>query len=98
MRPRRFHITVRSALVAFLLLGGLQSVLLSVHNPLGAVTIRGVNWLISKTSPDSLKLNGAGISWPYFWEEMAIGLVLLALALGIGAGLRPSSAGQKNLS
>ncbi|HEY6250678.1 MAG TPA: hypothetical protein VI685_12015 [Candidatus Angelobacter sp.] len=87
MRTRRFHLTVRSALAAFLLMGGLQAVMLSAREPLGSGAIAVVNWFIGKIRPDSFKLSEPAISWTFFWAEMAIGLSLLLLSLGFAAGV-----------
>lgn len=86
MRTRRFRISVRSALAAFLLAGGLQAVLLSVGEPVGSWTTAAVNWFIGRIKSDSFRLNQTAISWTYFWAELAIGLTLLILAVSIGAG------------
>lgn len=98
MTTRRFHLSVRSALAAFLLLGGLQAVIVSAREPLGAGAIRLVNWFMDRIKADSSKLSGAAADWTYFWAEMVIGLALLALAVGIGAGVKSSTARGKNAS
>lgn len=90
MRTRRFHISVRSALAAFLLAGGLQAALSSVDQPLGSWAIKAVNWFISRIKADSFRLNQTAISWTYFWAELVFSLILVMLAVWIGAGVRPS--------
>ena len=89
MRTRRFHISVRSALAAFLLAGGLQAALSSVRQPLGAWAIKAVNWFIARIKADSFRLNQTAISWTYFWAELVFGLILVMLAVWIGAGAAP---------
>lgn len=87
MRTRRFHISVRSALAALLLAGGLQAALSSVDQPLGSWAIKAVNWFISRIKSDSFRLNQTAISWTYFWAELVFGLILVMLAMWIGAGV-----------
>lgn len=90
MNSRRFHLTPRSALAGFLLLGGIEALIQSAREPLKALAIAGVN---SITRSDSSSLREMTINWTYFWGEMAIGLILVVLAIGFGASaLRRRSA------
>ena len=93
MNPRRFHVTVRSVLAAFLLMGGLQTLIQSLREPLNSGVVAVVNWIIGKSGLDSLKLRGTAMNWTYFWGELAIGLIFVMLAIGFGASaLRRKSA------
>ena len=52
MSSRRFHITPRSALAGFLLLGGIQSLMLSVREPLSSGAARPAEGYRPMTSRD----------------------------------------------
>jgi hypothetical protein len=98
VKSGRFHVTVRSVLAAFLFMSGLQAVIAGLREPLGSGAITAFNRLIGWIKPDSMKLNGTEISWSFFAEEIAIGLVLLILGIGIGAGVRSTIAERKGIS
>ena len=90
MNLRRFHITPRSALAGFLLLGGIQALIVGAREPLNAVAIAAFHRIAGS---DSARLREMTINWTYFWGEMVIGLILVALAIGFGASaLRRKSA------
>jgi len=97
VNSRRFHITVRSALAGFLLMGGLQALILSLREPLSSGAIAVANWFIGKIRPDAFKLRGTAIDWTFFEAEMIIGLILVMLAIGFGASaLRSSKSGVRS--
>lgn len=85
MSPGRFHVTVRSLLAAFLLMGGVQALILSVREPLNSGVIVAVNWLIGRIKPDAFRLRLSGIDWTFFAGELIIGFILVMLAIGFGA-------------
>lgn len=90
MNSRRFHITPRSALAGFLLLGGMEALIRSAREPLNVVAVAAFDRIVRS---DSSRLREMTINWTSFWGEMAIGLILVMLAIGFGASaLRRKSA------
>lgn len=91
-RPRRFQISIRSAMAGFLLFGGMQALIAGARQPIAAGVVALVNWLIDKIKSDSFKLRRLPVSWIEFWADLAVGLIFVALAVTIGAKIKSSRA------
>ena len=87
-RPRRFQISIRSALAGLLIFSGLQEVVAGARDPLGAGVITLINWFLGKAKPDSVLLSETAVNWTFFSAELAFGIVLLLFGLQVGSGIR----------
>lgn len=86
-RPRRFQVSVRSALAGLLIFGGLQEVVAGARDPLAAGVITLINWFLGKVKPDSVLLSETAVNWTFFSAEFAFGIVLLLFGLQVGSSI-----------
>ena len=86
-----FGLSIGSVLASFIIIGGIQVLIVGVRAPLSLGVVQAINWILGKASAGATPLRVGAAQWSVVIENLVLSAIFVAAGLAIGSWLRRDS-------